>query len=410
MMLEYFQNLVAGIESSLREDPESKSPRKVFVLEIARLGERLYAGNDPIAWCGVCAPFDLLNAMGITSCFFEFVGGMLASTGFEAMFLDESEQVGFGRDSCGYHRAVIGAARKNFMPIPDFLIGTSSPCTGGIAAVENLARHFKKGLFVLNVPQQADQTGVRYLADQLKDMTDFVTAHTGTSLDQDRLQAAIALSNQARDIMIEIYATAHQVPSPASAKEMGNFGIIIPLLLGMDTGVETAKVYRDEFKKRATNGYSAVSGERLRLLWLQNRIQFKNSLIEWLESEHQAAIVSDELNSIYWPAIDPEHPFESIARRIIAIPFNGPLQQRIAHLTQLACDAKVHGAINPCHWGCRQGTGVRGLIAGGLKAAGVPVLNLEVDCVDSRNFSEGQLKTRLEAFVEMLADHPSPWN
>ncbi len=30
------------------------------------------------------------------------------------------------------------------------------------------------------------------------------------------------------------------------------------------------------------------------------------------------------------------------------------------------------------------------------------VLNLEVDCIDQRNFSEGQLKTRLEAFVEML--------
>ncbi len=40
--------------------------------------------------------------------------------------------------------------------------------------------------------------------------------------------------------------------------------------------------------------------------------------------------------------------------------------------------------------------------AGGLKAAGVPLLNLEVDCVDPRNFSQGQLMTRLEAFIEMI--------
>jgi benzoyl-CoA reductase/2-hydroxyglutaryl-CoA dehydratase subunit BcrC/BadD/HgdB len=32
----------------------------------------------------------------------------------------------------------------------------------------------------------------------------------------------------------------------------------------------------------------------------------------------------------------------------------------------------------------------------------VPVIHLDVDCVDERNFSEGQLLTRLEAFMEML--------
>jgi benzoyl-CoA reductase/2-hydroxyglutaryl-CoA dehydratase subunit BcrC/BadD/HgdB len=38
---------------------------------------------------------------------------------------------------------------------------------------------------------------------------------------------------------------------------------------------------------------------------------------------------------------------------------------------------------------------------------GIPVVNLEVDCVDTRNFAEGQLKTRLEAFMEMLRSNPS---
>jgi len=37
------------------------------------------------------------------------------------------------------------------------------------------------------------------------------------------------------------------------------------------------------------------------------------------------------------------------------------------------------------------------------------VLNLEVDCVDPRTFAEGQLRTRLEAFVEMIEGRPSPW-
>lgn len=69
---------------------------------------------------------------------------------------------------------------------------------------------------------------------------------------------------------------------------------------------------------------------------------------------------------------------------------------------------RIHGAINPCHWGCRQGTCAIGLIEEGLKEFGVPVFNLQVDCVDSRNSVQGQLKTRLEALLERIGNRPRP--
>ena len=78
------------------------------------------------------------------------------------------------------------------------------------------------------------------------------------------------------------------------------------------------------------------------------------------------------------------------------------------HLQALARRYRIHGAINPCNWGCRQGAGARGLIEAGLREIGVPVLNLEVDCVDESKFTEGQARTRLEAFLEMIAGMPSP--
>ncbi len=37
-----------------------------------------------------------------------------------------------------------------------------------------------------------------------------------------------------------------------------------------------------------------------------------------------------------------------------------------------------------------------------LAGAGVPLLELEVDCVDARNQGEGQQRTRLQAFAETL--------
>jgi len=112
MMKKYFDDLVSGIETTLRENPETKSARKIYAREIAKLGSRLYSGEERIAWCGVTAPFDLLSCLGVTSCFVEFIGAMLASTGMIGEFLEEAEHEGYAGDTCGYHRAVIGAMKK----------------------------------------------------------------------------------------------------------------------------------------------------------------------------------------------------------------------------------------------------------------------------------------------------------
>jgi benzoyl-CoA reductase/2-hydroxyglutaryl-CoA dehydratase subunit BcrC/BadD/HgdB len=137
-------------------------------------------------------------------------------------------------------------------------------------------------------------------------------------------------------------------------------------------------------------------------MWLQNRIQFRTSLEQVLAEEFGAVVVADELNDVTWDAVDPDDPYEGIARRALSFPLMLSPQRRVEHLAEMVRRHDIDGVINPCHWGCRQGTGTRGMIQEGLRAHGVPVLNLEVDCVDQRNYSEGQLRTRLEAFVEML--------
>jgi benzoyl-CoA reductase/2-hydroxyglutaryl-CoA dehydratase subunit BcrC/BadD/HgdB len=409
MMYQYFKDMTAGIEAKILQDPSLPNPRKKYALETARLGSRLYSGENRVAWCGIAVPFDLLNAMGITSCFVEFVGAALASAGMADPFLEEAEQAGFIGDTCGYHRTVIGAARKKIMPEPDFLIATTCPCSGGIAVMENLAHMFDKDLFVLNIPQENSESNIAYLADQIKDMVGFVSRHTGGALDKRKLRRAVENTNRTREILKEVYQLAQNVPSPTDGRLLINFGLVMPLFFGTPAAIDIAQAYKDEFRSRINNGIQGVPDEKLRLLWIQNRIQFNNPLVELLEKEYQANIVVDELNDIFWDPIDPEDPYRGMARRAAAIPLNGSIQGRIKHLSKLARGYKLDGAINPCHWGCRQGTGARGLISDGLKEIGVPVLNLEVDCVDTRNYAEGQLRTRIEAFIEMLESRPRPW-
>jgi benzoyl-CoA reductase/2-hydroxyglutaryl-CoA dehydratase subunit BcrC/BadD/HgdB len=207
-------------------------------------------------------------------------------------------------------------------------------------------------------------------------------------------------------VLEEVYELARRVPTPARRRDLINLALIISLSFGTDAAVEIAETYRDEFQRKVDAGVAGVPGERARLLWIQNRIQFRSPVEELLEGLG-AAVVVDELNDINWDPVDADDPFPGMARRMLSVCLTGSADFRLENLRRLCREYRVHGAINPCHWGCRQGTGARGILERGLREIGVPVLNLEVDCVDERNFSVGPIKTRLEAFLEVIHERTS---
>jgi benzoyl-CoA reductase/2-hydroxyglutaryl-CoA dehydratase subunit BcrC/BadD/HgdB len=404
MMLQYFEGLTQGLEAKLAEGSSKYVARKRYALEVARLGVKLFHPDSRVAWCGIAVPFDLLNAMGVTSCYVEFVGAMLASTGGVEPMLEVAEQNGYSTDSCSYHRSVLGAASQGLMPEPDFLVGTSAPCAGGLAVIENLAKHFDKPLHVIHIPAHRGPEAVRYLAEQYRTTADFVAEHSGRPLDMDAVRVALERTNQMRELMVEINRLAAHTPTPARRKDMINLGIVLALFYGTEGGLEVAQAYRDELAQVLERRPADAPRELVRLMWLQNRIQFKHPLLDFLYDDLGAAVVADELNDVPWEPLDPDEPFVGMAKRALSIPLVGKVDMRIERLRVLARQNQVDGAINPTQWGCRQGSGARGLIRDALRSDGVPVLNLEVDCVDPRSFAEGQLKTRLEAFVEMLSN------
>ena len=402
MMYEHFDNTVKGIQDKLNQDPEGINARKKYVLELSRLGRKLYSKNETIAWCGVTAPFDLLSSMGVTSCFVEFVGAMLASTQTAGFFFEEAEDDGFATDSCAYHRAVMGAVLKNAMPEPDFIIGTSSPCTAGLAIVENFAHQYKKDFFVLNVPQNYTKDAIKYLSNQVEELVGFVSGHTKKPLSKEKLDLALENFNLSSQLLKDIYELAKTKPSPVDSRLLRDFGVVMALLMGTKAGVDICQAFKDELNHRIKTGRHHASKEKKRLMWIQNRIQYPFPMDNMLD-DLGAKIVVDELNNVTWEPMDTDNPYESIAKRMISIPFSMSTSERIKTMQNLALEYQIDGAINPCHWGCRQGTGARGLISKGMQDINVPVLNLEIDCVDSRNLAKGQIETRVEAFMEMLS-------
>ena len=57
-----------------------------------------------------------------------------------------------------------------------------------------------------------------------------------------------------------------------------------------------------------------------------------------------------------------------------------------------------------CHSGCKQTLAAARNVKEAMEEAGYPVLVLDGDGCDRRNSSNGQMATRVQAFVEMLED------
>lgn len=399
MLETYFSELEAALGQKLKI---KTTARRRLIYEIARIGGRMFSPDWKSAWTTVFVPFEILNAMGVAGNFIEFVGAMLSGTGVSGPYLEKAEAAGLSTDGCSYHRTIIGAAIDGFLPEPDLLIGSSFPCDGGLKALCHVGDIYNKEVFIINTPFENSPEAITYLAGQYRDMITFITNQTGRTLDHELLRVSIHNNNIARGYIAEAMDLCKNVPCPATSDDLKNF-IIYVLFGGSEAVIEVSRTYRDEFRHRVENNIPGLPGEKLRLLWIQNRIQFPNNLIKMLEDRFKANVVIDELNHIYWDLLDEdEDPLMALARRQVAHPLVGPAERRLETLVELARDYRVDGAINPAHWGCRQSSGARLLFNNALQTVGVPVLHLDVDCVDERNFSEGQITTRLEAFMEML--------
>ncbi len=399
MIEAYFSQLETALARKLEQ---KATARRRFIYEIARIGNRMFSPDWKSAWTTVFVPFEILDAMGVAGNFIEFVGAMLSGTGTAKQYLEKAESTGLSTDGCSYHRTIIGAAMDGLLPEPDLLIGSSFPCDGGLKALCHVGEIYNKDVFIINTPFDSSPVAIKYLAGQYRDMITFITNQTGRTLDYDRLRKCIRNNNIAHGYFAEMMELCKKVPSPATSDDLKNF-IIYVLLGGSDSVVEVGRAFRDEFRYKADNNIAGLPGEKFRLLWIQNRIQFPNNLIKLLEERFKANVVIDELNHLYWNPLDEdEDPLIALARRQVTHPLVGPAERRLEVLVELARDYRVDGAINPAHWGCRQSSGIRHLFNDTLQNIDVPVLHLDVDCVDERNFSEGQIITRLEAFMEML--------
>jgi benzoyl-CoA reductase/2-hydroxyglutaryl-CoA dehydratase subunit BcrC/BadD/HgdB len=160
-----------------------------------------------------------------------------------------------------------------------------------------------------------------------------------------------------------------------------------------------------EVDRRIAQGIGAVKNEKKRLLWDNLPVWYRLRYLAEFLGEHGVAIVASTYTNAWGELaelIDPERPFETMARTYIYPILNRGAGDKLATMERMIGDYHLDGVILHSDRSCKPYSIGQIDQRDRLSKRGVPALLLEADHSDPRSFSEEQVANRLAAFVEML--------
>ena len=145
-------------------------------------------------------------------------------------------------------------------------------------------------------------------------------------------------------------------------------------------------------------------GKAPRILWMHilPNAQEPLKVIFQGADNHRVEIVGCDIAFDNLVKMDPDRPYEAMARRIVESNYNGSGARRIERTLDWAKKLKADGVLIFCQWGCKQTQGLAFTAKKAFEEAGLPTLVLDGDACDRTNEASGQAATRASAFVEEL--------
>ena len=319
-----------------------------------------------------------------------YINGSLA----EAVFADAAENEGIAETYCSYHKVLLGTAYLNVMPKPAMVVNTSLVCDANHLTFRELSSRYHVPHFYVDVPPERSGESVAYVADQFRDLAGFMQDHLGRRLDEQKLRETMVRSKRTVENLRACLSEkrTHSLPGDVTSEMYEIY------LSHNGLGSPAAEQYADTLLRDLR---AAPPARGIRLLWLHTIPVWQTPVKELFDLNDRCQIVTCDMCTESLSDVDPDLPYESMARRLVYSPWNGG-QKRVEAALALADELQVDGVICFCHWGCKQTMGLSALFKNELEKAGFPTLILNGDGCDRRNASDGQTATRLNAFLEML--------
>jgi benzoyl-CoA reductase/2-hydroxyglutaryl-CoA dehydratase subunit BcrC/BadD/HgdB len=387
--------------------------------ELQRLMERHYASarhlrlGRPLAWVTSGAPVEILRAMGILAVYPENYAALCGARKQAVPLCQQAEARGYSPDLCSYARTHLGTvydastAPMHGLPRPSLLICCNNICGTVVKWFEALSQHFQVPLFVLDTPflhQGLTQATHQYVLDQLGEMIGFLTDVTGRELDEGRLEVVVRRSNQAVELWGEIRDLCKAHPSPLNAPDLFVNMAPIVVLRGEESAVRYYQHLRAEVQERVRDGTGAIPDEKHRLLW--DNIAIWHHLYRFYNyfADYGGCFVVDTYTGGWSQTVPEGDPLTGLASAYATVFLNQGLTYRAEMMSRLITDYEVGGFVMHCNRSCKPySLGQYAIRRAVTDRTGKPGLIVESDMCDSRSFAREAVRTRIQAFMESLA-------
>ena len=379
-------------------------------------------GERKIAWCTSVGPAEILRAMGFLVYFPETHSAMLGSSRMATELIPKANAVGYSPDICSYLTADIGAYLAKVSPLanifkgiqgppkPDVLVFNTNQCRdvqdwfnfyGEEFDVPVVGVHSYVGV------QEVEEAHVKSIAKQMEDLIPPLAHVIGNTFDMDRFKEVVALSRECSDLWKQVLDTAAAAPSPLTFFDGTTLMGAAVVGRGTQRANDCYRTLLAELNQRIADKEGAVEDEQFRIYWdgmpVWGRLSAHAKLFASLKTN---VLASTYCNSWIFSALDPDDPFNSMARaytELFIVRADAPKEAYIRNMLEFF---KVDGIIYhdaktcPSNSNCRYGMPQRI-----ERQSGIPSLTINGDLNDLRLISDEQTKTNVEAFIEQLAEN-----
>jgi bcr-type benzoyl-CoA reductase subunit B len=372
--------------------------------------------QKPIAWVTSGAPVEFLYAMDVLPVYPENYAAMCAASHQSVELMEAAEAAGFSQDICAYARTDFGAdilqgGPAAGLPAPHFLLCSTNICKTVIKWYEVVARKYDVPLFIVDTPFLHDGLSrdlIDYTISQFKDLEHFLADFLKRPFDHDRFMDVLSLSREASMYWRQMLYLCKTIPAPINSLDSFiHLGPIVTLR-GTRECVDYYKFLYEEVAERARKKIGSIPDEKYRVLWDNLPVWFKMSRLgKFFEEKSCALVVTTYANS--WGGLDDYKEdstgdiYTAIASAYLNVYINLGFEERIKYLAQLIEEFSLTGFIMHSNRSCKPySVGMYRLQEELSKLTGKPGVVIEADQNDPRVYSDAQVETRLEAFIETM--------
>jgi len=313
------------------------------------------------------------------------------------------------RNTCSLIKSMFGFKLGRVCPYLescDVVVGENT-CDGKKKAYE-IFGPLVKDLYVMDMPQTKSEMGKKLLREEYRKFIAKIEAASGKKITPASLKKAIETVNTKRKAMIRLNAVRFADPAPISGLDAL---LINQIFFHDDPARFTDSVNKlcDELEARVKSHTGVVPKGTTRLIISGCPMAVPNWKVPFLIETSNAVIVGEEScvgeRGTRWLTEAKGSTVDEMLDAIVDRYFNvdcavfTPNPSRVGYVKEMAKKLHANGVIHYSLQFCQPYTMECAPAEKDLEKSGIPALRLETDYSQE---DAGQLKTRIEAFVERL--------